>query len=315
MINIRYVVITPARNEAPYLRGTIDSMARQTIQPAQWLIVDDGSTDDTAAIIEDAARKHLWITLVRRRDRGFRKSGGGVVEAFYDGYAHVREPAWDFIVKLDADVTFEPDYFAVCFSKFASDATLGIAGGTILVKGNGTVKVDSPGDPPFHVRGATKIYRRSCWEQISPLVPAPGWDTIDEVRANMHGWTTRTFADVPMIQHRATGASDGEWRNWYKNGLANYVTGYHPLFMLAKCVKRAFRRPPVASLALGAGFCSGYLKRVPQFEDLDAVRYLRRQQLRRLMSRPSIYGQATTAKDRAGDSDGIVDPFGEPSGR
>jgi len=271
-------------------------MVRQSLLPERWAIVDDGSTDGTGDVIAAAARENPWITAVRRPDRGFRKSGGGVVEAFYDGYAAVRAERWDLIVKLDGDLTFEPDYFKECVAAFADDPSLGIGGGTILVRENGHLKVDSPSDPPFHVRGATKIYRRACWEQISPLVCAPGWDTIDEVKANMSGWSTRTFSHVRLMQQRATGSTDGKWRNWYKNGLANYVTGYHPMFMLAKCMKRAAQGAPVAAAALSVGFCSGYVKRLPKVEDESVIRYLRRQQVLRLMSRPSIYAQATQAE-------------------
>jgi biofilm PGA synthesis N-glycosyltransferase PgaC len=288
-----YVVITPVRNEAEYVDKTIDSMARQTWRPQQWVIVDDGSTDGTQEILDAAARRHEWITVLHRPDRGFRQSGGGVVEAFYDGYAALQVSQWDFIVKLDADLSFPPDYFERCFSHFERNPKLGIGGGTVCVMEAGREKVDSPGDPPFHVRGATKIYRQVCWQQIGALVRAPGWDTIDEVRANMHGWTTITFADARVLQHRATGSADGEWRNWYKNGLANYITGYHPLFMIAKCVKRIFQKPPLAAAALFAGFCSGYVKHMPRVEDRNAVRYLRQQQVRRLLARPSIYSNVS----------------------
>ena len=285
----RYVVITPVRNEAEYVGKTIESMAAQSVLPCQWVVVDDGSTDATGEILDAAARQHEWLTVVRRPDRGFRKSGGGVMEAFYDGYAALQTTDWEFLVKLDGDLTFEPEYFEACLIEFAADSSLGIGGGTVLVRDNARLKVDTPAAPPFHVRGATKIYRRACWEQIAPLERAPGWDTIDEVRANMHGWSTRTFPAINLLQHRATGSADGDWPNWYKNGLANYVTGYHPLFMAAKCMKRAFRRPRLAAAALCAGFCSGYIKRVPRTRDMAAVRYLRRQQWLRLTLRPSIY--------------------------
>jgi biofilm PGA synthesis N-glycosyltransferase PgaC len=192
-------------------------------------------------------------------------------------------------VKLDGDLSFAPDYFERCFEEFARDRALGIGGGTVQVIERGVRKIDSPGDPPFHVRGATKIYRRACWNVISPLVRAPGWDTLDEVRANMRGWRTRTFPHLHVLEHKATGAADGVWRNWYKNGVANYVTGYHPLFMAAKCLKRAFQKPPLAAAALWAGFCSGYVTRTVQSADRETVRYLRREQLRTLIAKPSIY--------------------------
>jgi glycosyltransferase involved in cell wall biosynthesis len=286
-----YVVITPVRDEEDYIARTIDSMARQTIPPKKWIIVDDGSTDRTPEILDLASQDYPWIHVIHRSNRGFRKAGGGVVEAFYEGYAAVGPSSWDYLVKLDGDLSFDNDYFEKCLERFEGDAALGIGGGTICSLEGGQLKIDSASDPPFHVRGATKIYRRACWEQIGPLVVAPGWDTIDEVSANMHGWCTRTFPDITLIQHKATGHADGNWRNWYKNGLGSYIAGYHPLFMLAKCVKRSLKKPfLIASTALWVGFCVGYVKRVPQVPDKETIRYLRGQQIRRLLLRPSIYG-------------------------
>src|SRR5205823_8405038 len=97
---------------------------------------------------------------------------------------------------------------------------------------------ESPRDPPFHVRGATKIYRRECWEAIGQVVRAPGWDTIDEFKANMLGWKTYSFRDIPVRHHRYTGSVDGTWKNYVKFGLGSYIVGYHPLFMLLKCIIR-----------------------------------------------------------------------------
>jgi len=130
-------------------------------------------------------------------------------------------------------------------------------------------------------------------EKISPLIQAPGWDTIDEVKANCYGWSTRTFPDINLIQHKPTGGADGHWRNWFKNGLGCYVTGYHPMFMLGKCAKRCFEKPFfIISAALLLGFCSGYLNRTPQVQDPTVIRYLRKHQLRHLLRQPSIYRSA-----------------------
>lgn len=290
MKRLTYVVITPVRDEADYIGETISSMARQTILPSRWVIVDDGSSDATPEIVAAAARQYSWIADVHRPNRGFRKSGGGVIEAFYDGYSAIDRKDFDFLVKLDGDLSFDADYFEKCFDYFTGEPRLGVGGGMICKLDNGQLKEETIGDPPFHVRGATKIYRRKCWETIKPLVKAPGWDTVDEVKANMLGWTSRTFRDLRLVQHKPTGQADGLWGNWFKNGLANYVTGYHPIFMLAKCFKRTFRQPRfVTAAALGAGFCSGYIKQLPQVEDRQLIRYLRRQQLRRLSGLPSIY--------------------------
>ncbi len=290
MADYRYVAITPVRDEAEYVVKTIDSMAAQTILPQKWVIVDDGSSDRTSEILDAATRKYPWIEVIHLPNRGFRKSGGGVVEAFYSGYSKIGGANWDFIVKLDGDLSFPSDYFERCLSCFISDKRLGIGGGTVCSTQNGNLAVDSPGDPLFHVRGATKIYHRACWEVIGPLVKAPGWDTIDEVRANMLGWTTRTFRDIKLIQHKETGSADGTWRNWVKNGLANYVTGYHPVFMVLKCCKRVFEPPYLVGAAgLLTGYLSGYARGIAQVSDEPFIKYIRGQQLSRLLGRDSLW--------------------------
>jgi poly-beta-1,6-N-acetyl-D-glucosamine synthase len=286
-----YVIVTPVRDELAYIGRTVQSVARQTLAPARWVIVDDGSTDGTGALLDEYAHAFRWIEVVHRANRGHRAAGGGVMDAFHAGFSHVEREPWDFVVKLDGDLSFEPDYFERCFVRFAAEPALGIGGGTVCTLKEGRLHIDSVGDPAFHVRGATKIYRRACWQTIAPLIRAPGWDTLDEVRANLHGWRTATFPELVVVQHKPTGSADGCWANALKNGKANYHTGYHPAFMLAKCVKRLPRKPfGIESAGLLAGFVSGYLKGRPRLADDDSMRYLRRQQLRRLLLQPSIYG-------------------------
>jgi len=288
--DLAYIIITPVRNEAEHVPKTIESVTSQTIRPVKWVIVNDGSTDGTGAILDAAAQRHPWINVVHRGDRGFRKSGGGVVEAFYDGYELARGIPWDFLVKLDGDLSFGPDYFASCFKQFRADTELGITGGAICAMIDGELVEESKGDPPFHVRGATKIYRRECWQAIGSLMKAPGWDTLDEIKANMTGWRTYTLHDLKLHQHRITGGADGSWKNWVKNGMANYVAGYHPAFMLAKCIKRALSGPSVTVPAgLAYGFLSGYLKRAPRTEP-DVMGYVRQQQWKKLLHQPSLWG-------------------------
>jgi glycosyltransferase involved in cell wall biosynthesis len=289
--NINYVIVTPVRDEASFVEKTIQSVTCQTVLPNEWILVDDGSTDGTGEIIDNWKKRYSWIKVIHRRNRGFRVAGGGVVEAFYDGFAAISNPVWDFIVKLDGDLSFKEDYFEKCFEKFDEDPRLGIGGGLVCYEAPDELKEESVGDPPFHVRGATKIYRRSCWDLIAPIVSAAGWDTIDEVKANMLGWRTRSFRDIKLIQHKPTGRADGIWRNWFKNGRANYITGYHPLFMIGKCVKRAFHKPPlIQSAMLWAGFFSGYFLGLTRVSDKAVIKFLRQQQIRRMLMRTSIYG-------------------------
>ena len=284
----KYVIITPARDEEQYIEQTILSVVNQSVVPIQWIIVNDGSSDRTGEIIDRYAASHPWITPLHRSDRGHRQAGGGVVQAFNEGYAQIKSSDWSFVVKLDADLSFDHNYFERCFVEFKRRPQLGIVGGGIYHWDNGSLKLE-PG-PAFHVRGATKIYKRECWDMLGGLVAAPGWDTIDEVKANMLGWSTRTFTNLKLSHHRFTGAAEGVWKDSVKSGLANYVTGYHPLFMLSKCVRRLISKHHlVGSAGLGWGFIKGYLRDVPQVQDRALIAYTRSQQLRRLFFLESVW--------------------------
>lgn len=285
----RYLVVTPVRNEEDYLETTIESMLAQTLRPAEWVIVNDGSTDNTGNIIEKYARQFPWIRAVHRKDRGFRKAGGGVVDAFNDGYKVATCRDWEFLVKLDGDLTFEPDYFEKCIWNFRDDSSLGVGGGVICHVIDGVKKIEEC--PAFHVRGATKIYRRECWEAIGGFWAVPGWDTMDEVKANMLGWSSRSFQDLQLWHHRLTGTAEGYWDGIVKNGRANYICGYHPLFMVSKCVARLVRKPynVIGSIGLFYGFVSGYLKRIPRVDDPETINYLRREQMNCLLGKRTIW--------------------------
>jgi poly-beta-1,6-N-acetyl-D-glucosamine synthase len=284
----KYVVISPVRDEEQYIGLTLESVVTQSIVPAEWIIVDDGSSDRTAEIVEQYAQKYTWIRLLRRGNRGFRQSGAGVVEAFYEGYKTLKCQDWDFLVKLDGDLSFQPDYFACLADQLQAQATLGIAGGDLFHKVDGELQLEKC--PQFHVRGATKVYRRECWDAIGGLLNQPGWDIVDETKANMLGWTTRSFTDIQAIHHRFTGTAESKWRDQIKNGRAYYIAGYHPLFMAVKCAYRLASRPYLTgALGMAYGFLSGYLKGSPQVGDPALIQYVRRQQLRRLCGGETIW--------------------------
>jgi poly-beta-1,6-N-acetyl-D-glucosamine synthase len=283
-----YVVITPVRDESVYLPLTIESMVRQRTLPKEWIIVNDGSTDSTGEIIDAAARAHPWIRAVHRIDRGYRKWGGGIIEAFYEGFNCLTCHDWEFMSKLDGDLSFGPTYFEEAFVKFKENPKIGIGGGVLYhhKKGKKILEVH----PVFHVRGGVKIFRRACWEELCGLWIGPGSDLMDEAKANMLGWVTRSFSDLHLIHHRPTGDAYGRWGGSVKNGKIDYVTGYHPLFLIAKWARRLLRPPYViGSLAQAYGYFAALVGRMPRVNDRELIRYIRRQQLARLCGRETIW--------------------------
>jgi poly-beta-1,6-N-acetyl-D-glucosamine synthase len=280
--SVTYCIITPVRDEEEFIGGTIEAVAAQTVRPAEWIIVDDGSTDQTSSIIERYAQKYPWIRAARRENRGFRSTGGGI-DGFLYGVELLKTKDWEFLINLDGDLTFSPQYFEKCFANFRKNPTLGIGGGTIYNKIGDQLYLEKCIES--HVRGATKIYRRQCWDSLGGMLRGLGWDTVDEIKARMRGWSTFAFPDLHLIHHRATGAALGRWADGVKNGRSDYIVGYHPVFFVAKCAVRAFKPPfLIGALALAFGFSRSYLQRVPRVDDPEFIRYLRGQQLRRLFN-------------------------------
>jgi glycosyltransferase involved in cell wall biosynthesis len=284
----KYVVVTPVRDEEVYLRCTIESIIAQTVPPEEFIVVNDGSKDKTAEIIDEYANEFPWIRGVHRQDRGFRKTGGGIIEAFYAGFNVLQCTDWEFMAKLDGDLSFDKSYFEKCFDHFQQDQRLGIGGGTLYYFKNGQRVLEEC--PRFHVRGGLKIYRRACWDVLGGLWVGPSTDTVDEVKAQMLGWDTKSFTELLVRHHRPTGTAYGTWGNMVKNGCGDYVCGYHPLFEVAKCLYRLPRKPYViGSVAHIYGFVKGYVTHVPQVDDKDLISYLRHQQLQRLWGRETIW--------------------------
>jgi biofilm PGA synthesis N-glycosyltransferase PgaC len=236
----RYITITPARDEERFLPFLIESMVRQTIKPQSWIIIDDGSADATALLADAAAKENPWIEVHHlKRDRVRKRGGASIV------MRHLQREVWeqaDFILRLDADISFGPHFVQALLAEFERDPALGIAGATLLERRGRTLGSDRL--PSFHTRGATKMYSRACFDAIGGLEAGPGWDTIDETRAMMRNFTTRSFAHIKAIHHRPLGAADGRWRVLVAGGRAAYHAGYSPLFLTARaapCVIGASR--------------------------------------------------------------------------
>jgi poly-beta-1,6-N-acetyl-D-glucosamine synthase len=280
----KLLIISPVRDEARYLQRTIDSLTSQTVKPTAWIIVDDGSSDDTPRIAAQAAIEYNWIHLLHRVDRGGRKVGGGVIDAFYDGLRKFKIDDFDFVCKLDGDLEFGPRYFELLFEKFKADPRLGTASGKSWLRIKGKLVPERTSDD--FSQGQSKLYRVACFKDIGGFVPEVMWDGIDCHRCRMLGWKARSFADPQLrfIHLRPMGSS---FKNIYHGrlrwGYGQYFMGTHPLYALAIAGYRALERPfIIGGLLILAGYLSGYLRRKPRYEDLQFRHYIRRWQLNRL---------------------------------
>jgi biofilm PGA synthesis N-glycosyltransferase PgaC len=278
-----YVVVTPARNEARSIEMTIQSMVAQKVRPLRWVIVSDGSTDATDDIVKKYAAEHEWIRLLRMPERKERHFAGKVY-AFNAGQASMKDLPYQVIASLDADITFEPDYFSFLLEKLAADPALGLVGTPFREGSNDTydyrfVSIE-------HVSGACQVFRRECFEAIGGYVPVKGGaiDNIAVISARMKGWKTRTFTEKTCLHHREMGtAQRGVVHARFRFGAKDYAIGNHPAWELFRVAYQMTKRPLLlGGLALGTGYMWASLSRAERPVSGELMAFHRREQMSRL---------------------------------
>jgi biofilm PGA synthesis N-glycosyltransferase PgaC len=294
---MRIAVVVPFLNEERYLPAFLSSIALQTRPPDELLLIDDGSTDSSLALAEHFASEHPYaraMTRPRRLPAPDRLSEAAELRAFQWGVEQL-DPIWELLAKLDGDLQLSPVVLEEVEKLALTDPQLGITGPYLSVVGAGG-RVHRERCPPHHVRGATKFYRRRCWEQISPLPPILGWDTIDEVAARLLGWRTESFAAVggDSLHLRPVGSVDGRLTAYRRWGACAYAIGDHPVWLALGAARRARERPWL----LGAGAYLAGWREAPQRGAPRAAPALRarvrHEQLARLRSpfTRAVHGQA-----------------------
>jgi biofilm PGA synthesis N-glycosyltransferase PgaC len=283
LMHLTYGLVTPARNEARFIELTIKSVIGQTIRPAKWVIVSDGSTDGTDDIVARYAAEHPWIELVRmpaRRERHF----AGKVHAFNAGYERLRSIAYDAIGSLDADISFDEEYFAFLLHRLAEDAALGLVGTPF--KDNAIAMYDYRFVSIEHVSGACQLFRRECFEAIGGYTPVKGGgiDHIAVITARMKGWKTRTFTEKVCLHHRVIGSAEhGALTSKFRVGALDYALGGHPLWEMFRTMYQMTKRPfVIGGLVLAAGYVVAALRRSERPVSRELIEFRRREQLRRL---------------------------------
>ncbi len=290
----RYLLISPCRDEADYLAITIESVAAQSVRPTKWLIVDDGSTDETPRILARAAEKYPFIQVVRRDDRGQRSVGPGVIDAFYHGLSHVNLDDYDYVCKLDTDLEFKPRYFERALEHFEQDPWLGTISGKLhLRNARGELEIERTGDE--NSVGPVKLFRAQCFKDIGGFVREVCWDGIDGHMARMKGWVACSIdePELEIVHLRQMGSSHVSlWHGRQRWGRGKYFMGSAPYYMAAVSLYRMLEKPYVLS---GLGILLGYVKAslgdAPRMQDADYLGFLRRFERSAL-----IFGKSRTAE-------------------
>jgi glycosyltransferase involved in cell wall biosynthesis len=284
-LRLTYALVTPARDEEKNLRRLAASLIGQTLLPAAWIVVDDGSTDNTAALVEQLAQEHEWISVMSAPEDGGRLVDGRLlgrdVAAFQAGL-EVLPAQPDIVLKLDADVSLLPDFFEGLLQAFQDDPQLGIAGGACFELEDGVWR--ERWVTGGHVRGATRAYRWACLQDVQPLEPRLGWDGIDEVIAVVRGWHTKSIRSLPFFHHRMVGQRDGLRRAFRDQGSTAHYMGYRPSYLFARALFRMRTSP--AAFAMISGYLGAVIRHDPRIAEPAVRRHIRdRQRLRELPKR------------------------------
>jgi asparagine synthase (glutamine-hydrolysing) len=246
-----YAVVTPVRDDAENLERLATSLQAQTIAPSEWVIVDNGSADNTLDVARGLAARHDWVKVVEAPEGERSVRGGPITRAFHKGLDALGERP-SVVVKVDADISFEPDHFERLLAAFAADERLGIASGTCheLEAGVWRPRFNTGGS----VWGAARAYRRDCLERVLPLEESMGWDGIDELKARLAGWETRTFAELTFRHHRGEGERDGRrWKAWTARGRAAHFMGYRSWYLTLRALHHSRSEPAALAMVWGYG--------------------------------------------------------------
>lgn len=267
------------------MRQTLDSVIGQSVRPARWVIVDDGSSDETPQILAEYAKKHEWIQIVTRSDRGRRLVGPGVIDAFYAGYAAVNPDDYEFLCKLDLDLRLPPRYFEILMERMRRNARIATCSGKAYIEEGGHLVFERHGDDTS--LGMTKFYRVSAFKECGGFVREVMWDGIDCHRCRMLGWIACSWdePELRFVHLRPMGSSQQSvFAGRMRHGFGQYFMGTGFLYMLASAMSRLNQKPYVlGSLAMLWGWLASYLRGQPRYDDLEFRRFLRRYQWRVLL--------------------------------
>ena len=280
-----YLLISPCRNEADFMINTLDSVLNQSVLPAKWVIVDDGSTDATPDILRQYAEKHDFIQIVTRENRGHRSVGPGVIEAFYAGLETVDLNDYQYVCKLDLDLELPATYFAALIGKMKANPRIGTCSGKPYNRRGNRLVSEKRGDEMSV--GMTKFYRVTCFQQIGGFVSEVMWDAIDCHRCRQLGWIACSWdqPEIRFVHLRVMGSSQTSvYAGRMRHGYGQYFMGTSVVYMFATSVYRMIHPPYVlGGLAMFWGYLKSAIKRLPKYHDKPLRQFVRVYQWRCLL--------------------------------
>ncbi len=278
----KYCLISPCRDEETFLRRALDSVAKQSVPPTLWVVVDDGSTDGTPEILATYEKRLPYLRVIRRENRGKRNVGPGVIDAFYTGYETVNPNSFEYIGKLDLDLELPVNYFEKLMERMEENPRIGTCSGKAYYRDESSGKLVSEMIGDEMSIGASKFYRTACFQQIGGFVREVMWDGIDCHRCRMLGWIACSWdePELRFIHLRPMGSSqEGIWVGRKRHGAGQYFMGTTPAYMAVSAIYRMTRPPRVVGgVAMAWGYIHSVLTGRPRYKDGEFRRFLRRYQ-------------------------------------
>ncbi len=274
---MKTVLITPFLNEETVIGDLIKSVIAQELQPAKWVLVDDGSSDNSVNIIKKITKDKDWISLVQLDHKSQKRSiGAKIINAFNSGLATISINDYDIIMKLDADLILPENYIKEITRQFTKNPSIGLCGGVCGLVEKGEIKLERKTNLD-HVRGALKAYRRECFQEIGGLVNRMGWDSVDEYKTRYKNWEVKVLPDLMVTHLKETNIKTGYTRASFKNGIMLYTIRFDFPLLMTNVLKRFLWKPYIIQgLAILFGYCYAFLFREEKIIDKKLGKFIRK---------------------------------------
>lgn len=285
---MKTIIITPFLNEEEVIGDLIKSVISQQLKPAKWVLVDDGSSDNSLQIIQELAKDQDWISVLQLDHKTKKRSiGAKIINAFNSGLETISIDDYDIIMKLDADLILPKNYIKEIAQQFTNNPSIGLCGGVCGLVEQGEIKLERKTNLD-HVRGALKAYRKDCFKQIGGLVNRMGWDSVDEYKARYHKWEVKVLPNLMVAHLKETNIKTGHALASFKNGIMLYTIRFDIPLLMTNVLKRLLWKPYIIQgLAILWGYCYAFLNREEKIIDKKLGKFIRRYRYSKIVEKLS----------------------------